>query len=283
MKNTVLLLALALGFCACTAQNTNLANAKSASFKVWGNCGMCEKTIEKSLKVDGVGKADWDKDTKIIVVQYDSTKITLDQIQRNIAAVGYDNEGYRGDDQAYAGLPECCQYDRKPGDAPGGMVKKETTATALADTIPPAAAPDAKAQVNAVLLAYYEVKNALTKDDGKTAAARASDLLAVLGKVDKAAMNEEQQALYAPLQEKIRSDAEHIAATKELKHQREHFDALSDNMWQLVKSLDANAQPAYRQYCPMVKKYWVSGEKAVKNPYYGKEMLTCGNVKETLQ
>ena len=85
----------------------------SSTFKVWGNCDMCKETIEGSLKVDGVTKADWSTETKMISVAYDTTKITLDQIQKNIASVGYDNENYKGDDNAYNELPGCCQYDRK--------------------------------------------------------------------------------------------------------------------------------------------------------------------------
>ena len=139
-----------------------------------------------------------------------------------------------------------------------------------------------KAQVNAVLLIYYDLKNALTKDDGKTASAKATELLAALGKVDTSAMIAGQTAEYTLLQANIKSAAEQIAATSQVGRQREHLDMLSDNIWLLVKSFDANEQPAYRQYCPMVKKYWVSGEKAVKNPYYGQQMLTCGSVKEKL-
>lgn len=110
------MLALAFGLLACGAQNTNqadAANLKTDTFKVWGNCGMCKKTIEKSLKVEGVSKANWNEDSKIISVSYDPAKITLDQVQRNIAAVGYDTDSHRGDDKAYTDLPECCQYERK--------------------------------------------------------------------------------------------------------------------------------------------------------------------------
>ena len=74
---------------------------------------MCKKTIEKSLKVEGIAQATWDKSSKQITVAYDSVKVNLDQIQRNIAAVGYDNDAYRGDDAAYEQLPECCKYERK--------------------------------------------------------------------------------------------------------------------------------------------------------------------------
>jgi copper chaperone CopZ len=84
-----------------------------SSFKVWGNCEMCKETIEGSLKTDGIAAADWNTETKIILVSYDSTKINIDVIEKNIAAVGYDNIKYKGDDVAYANLPECCKYDRK--------------------------------------------------------------------------------------------------------------------------------------------------------------------------
>jgi len=87
--------------------------ATTSTFKVWGNCEMCKETIEGSLKVAGVSKADWNVDTKIMTVSYDSSKISLDQIQKDIAAVGYDTEKYKGDDKAYDELAHCCQYERK--------------------------------------------------------------------------------------------------------------------------------------------------------------------------
>lgn len=87
--------------------------ATTSTFKVWGNCEMCKKTIESSLKTEGITKADWNVDSKIITVTYDNSRITLEQIQKNIASVGYDNEKFKGDDDAYKNLPECCQYKRK--------------------------------------------------------------------------------------------------------------------------------------------------------------------------
>ncbi|RYF82932.1 MAG: DUF3347 domain-containing protein, partial [Chitinophagaceae bacterium] len=36
-------------------------------------------------------------------------------------------------------------------------------------------------------------------------------------------------------------------------------------------------------YCPMKKALWLSNEKAIKNPYYGSAMLTCGKVTETIE
>ncbi len=97
----------------CASALTIQAQSKVETIKVYGNCGTCEKHIEKAAKLAGAEHADWDKDTKILKVTYDSKKTSNDAIQKKIASVGYDTEKYRGDDTAYAKLDECCQYDRK--------------------------------------------------------------------------------------------------------------------------------------------------------------------------
>ncbi len=84
-----------------------------STFTVWGNCGMCKQTIEKSLRKEGIQKADWDIDAKIMTISYDTSKVSLKTIQQAIADVGYDNVNIKGNDAAYAKLHECCQYDRK--------------------------------------------------------------------------------------------------------------------------------------------------------------------------
>lgn len=114
MKNLFFLILSVAFLISCDQVNSNSTTNASANFKVWGNCDMCKGTIETSLKTEGVSKANWNTETKMIAVSFDSTKITLDKIQKNIAAVGYDNDAYKGDDKAYSELPDCCQYERKP-------------------------------------------------------------------------------------------------------------------------------------------------------------------------
>ena len=88
-------------------------NEKTETVKVWGNCGMCKARIEKALKIDGVNTADWNVETKILTVSYDSKTINPDQIQQAVAAVGHDTEKFRATDLAYAKLHGCCSYDRE--------------------------------------------------------------------------------------------------------------------------------------------------------------------------
>ena len=109
MKTTVLFSAMIL--CFIFLQNTNAQT--NATFKVYGNCDMCKTRIEKAVnKQDGVKSVDWNKDTKMLTVSYDSSMISIETIHQKIAAVGHDTEKVRAEDKKYNNLHECCKYER---------------------------------------------------------------------------------------------------------------------------------------------------------------------------
>lgn len=110
LRNLIIICSLIIFTAAC---NSASENAKTETFKVWGNCGMCKKTIEGSIVTHGIVQANWNEDTKLIEVVYDSTKTNVDELKQSIAGVGYDTEEYSGNDAAYAKLPGCCQYERR--------------------------------------------------------------------------------------------------------------------------------------------------------------------------
>ena len=66
MKNSIsklmIAVTLVLSFSISSAQ---IKNATTASVKVYGNCGMCKKTIEDAGTVKKEATVAWDKDTKM--------------------------------------------------------------------------------------------------------------------------------------------------------------------------------------------------------------------------
>ncbi|MBS1731025.1 MAG: ATPase [Bacteroidetes bacterium] len=90
------------------------AQAKSDTLMVLGNCGMCKSNIETAATKAGANSAVWNKETKILVVNYDETKTTNLNIQKSIAAAGYDTPAIKATDADYLKLEKCCQYDRNP-------------------------------------------------------------------------------------------------------------------------------------------------------------------------
>jgi copper chaperone CopZ len=110
MRSLIAMAILLTGFGNLHAQNEN---TKTEQFKVYGNCGMCEKRIEKAAKsVDGVSAADWDQKTKMLEVKYDTSKTDLDKIEQAVADVGHDTDSKKADNKTYNALPGCCKYDR---------------------------------------------------------------------------------------------------------------------------------------------------------------------------
>lgn len=105
---------------------TEQSSISMSTFGVRGNCGMCKKTIEKAANsVEGVSKANWNKDKKMMMVSFDSSKTNEMEIQKAVAASGYDTEKVEGNLKAYDGLPGCCKYDHSMEMNQKGEAKKE--------------------------------------------------------------------------------------------------------------------------------------------------------------
>lgn len=81
-------------------------------FKVYGNCSMCKDRIEKALMVKGVKYAVWDQETDMATVKFNPEVVTLDQLHRNVAAVGHDTDKVKAEDTVYENLHGCCKYER---------------------------------------------------------------------------------------------------------------------------------------------------------------------------
>ena len=137
--------------------------------------------------------------------------------------------------------------------------------------------------INNLTTAYLDVKNALVKDDAATAEAKAKTLCDEVSAVQTKDMTAKEQSAWKSYVDKLSFDSRHISETDAIDHQREHFASLSKSMYAVLKAFPVNSNEIYMEYCPMKKAGWLSDNKAIENPYYGKSMLNCGGVKETLK
>ncbi|MBL7746613.1 MAG: DUF3347 domain-containing protein, partial [Chitinophagaceae bacterium] len=274
-----------------TGCQSQINNAKTEMVKIYGNCGMCETTIEKAGTKKKFSKADWDKETKMASITYDSKKTTLDAILKDIALAGYDNQSFLAPDAAYNKLPGCCKYDREKKQVAivTQPVKDTTTPKQNHGTHQHEGMNNAAQETNqlsAVFENYFLLKDALVKTDGNTASAKAKELETAINavKMDKLPMT--VHTVWMKVLNSLKEDAGHIYGTKDISLQRDHFMGLSKNMYELVK-VAKPAETVYYQFCPMANDgkgaNWLSKESGVKNPYYGSQMLTCGKTVETIK
>ncbi|MBS4033491.1 MAG: DUF3347 domain-containing protein [Ignavibacterium sp.] len=168
--------------------------------------------------------------------------------------------------------------------------KKETTVVQTKDAaVSTSQIVDTKvtASIKKIVEKYLQLKNALVKDNTKDAAASGKEIVEEMETLDKSFLTDEQKKLYEDVEEDAREHAEHIGENAgNIEHQREHFDMLSNDLYDLVKEF-GSGQVLYKDFCPMYndKKgaIWLSETKEIKNPYYGKKMMTCGSVKEEIK
>lgn len=101
--------------------NAQIKNKKTETVKISGNCEMCKKKIETAGNIKKVAAVEWDVNSKIAKLTYDSSKTNPDEILNRIAKAGYDNEKFSATEEQYKKLHTCCQYDREAT----GTAKKE--------------------------------------------------------------------------------------------------------------------------------------------------------------
>ncbi|SMP28282.1 DUF3347 domain-containing protein [Chryseobacterium profundimaris] len=131
-------------------------------------------------------------------------------------------------------------------------------------------------QVSLLYQNYISIKSALASDDAEKASKAASQFIKSSSDVKSNIISEKELTT-------IKEDARIIAASKNIAAQRKSFYQLSDHMIALTKEFKVSQNPVYVQYCPMAEASWLSDESKIINPYYGKSMLSCGNVKSVIK
>ena len=145
----------------------------------------------------------------------------------------------------------------------------------------------ATVSIKEIVDGYLQLKNAFSKDNTNDAATIATALQTSLLNFNKAGLSDQQNKTFEDLEDDAKEHAEHIGKNGgNISHQREHFEMLSKDMYDLVKSFAAG-QTLYKDFCPMYNNgkgaFWISETKAIKNPYLGKSMPGCGSVKEEIK
>jgi hypothetical protein len=138
-------------------------------------------------------------------------------------------------------------------------------AGAPAEAAPPAnAAPDL-----AVILGAYERVHAALADDRADGVVEAAGEIAAQARA--AGAPAEMKAAY----ERLATTAAAMKGT-EIVPLREQMMELSKALATVVNVAGSNATALY--YCSMVDAYWLQkgDDTAIRNPYYGKSMLNCG-------
>lgn len=148
--------------------------------------------------------------------------------------------------------------------------------------------PGFNEKFNNLLSDYYRLKDAFAASDDATAAAQAKALTASANSLNLNEVKADSSIIEMAKQYagSISAEAKALAAEPNLEAKRKSFQMISDNMYDLVRTVHFDKETVYHQFCPMAfddaGAYWLSATAEIKNPYFGKKMLSCGEVKDSI-
>lgn len=177
---------------------------------------------------------------------------------------GHEGHAHEGD-HTQAALP-----------AAGKVVVKAPDYSATGEAVKP--------QAEQILTSYLQLQEAMAADDARKAQVHAQSVLESAGQVKVTALEAGQQKFTEEKLTEIKESAGKIQQATELKEQRANLELLSEATFALTKAFGATSQKLFYQHCPMANDnqggYWLSATQEIRNPYFGKQMLSCGSNEE---
>lgn len=133
--------------------------------------------------------------------------------------------------------------------------------------------------INEIIDSYLDVKNALVAGNVPVASEKAHALAAAIKSYNAQISEPKGQT---GLENNVLRAAEAIASAKKIEQQRTELALLSDLLWERIKDNKLITRPLFYHQCPMKKAHWISESKAIQNPFYGAQMISCGTNKESI-
>ena len=141
-----------------------------------------------------------------------------------------------------------------------------------------------------VINRYYDLKNAMVATNATDARDAAQHLTlaadSLLTVISDAATS---HLALKPYLDTIIKKTILIAAVTDAtcEKQRVSFEAVSNNLYRILKETDIKNAGVYHEFCPMAFNdkgaFWLSNDPDIKNPYFGKKMLECGEVIDSMK
>ncbi len=181
-----------------------------------------------------------------------------------------------------------CNNSNNKSDEANKMSNDSLHSSAKTNATSTVAGKDMKSvSINGIVGSYLQMKNAFANDNGKDAATAGNAMEDAFKNFDEGSLTAGKKKTFEDIKDDAAEHAEHISMNgNNIRHQREHFYMLSQDIYDLVKAF-GSGQTLYKDYCPMYNNgngaIWLSETKDIKNPYLGKKMPTCGSVKEELK
>ncbi len=149
---------------------------------------------------------------------------------------------------------------------------------------------------NDMLKTYFSLHDALVNWDSVTAPKIADSLSAQLSKIPYNDLKADTNIVATAKSVSVNTEAEAkgLAGEKNIKEQRLEFNMITDDLYNIIRTVRYDQQVMYHMRCPMAfgadnEGFWLSNTSAIINPYMGNKhpkyhsaMISCGNIQDSL-
>jgi Cu(I)/Ag(I) efflux system membrane fusion protein len=149
--------------------------------------------------------------------------------------------------------------------------------------------PAFREQLGEVVNAYMRLKDNLVESKDLESSTAAKSMREALDGIDRGLLDEKNGSRWDAQLERMQASLQGIVGSDEIDGQRKEFKNLSSTMSAMVQLFgwsSSERDTLYLEYCPMADEdqggYWLSYEKEIRNPYFGAQMLQCGEVIRTI-
>lgn len=139
-----------------------------------------------------------------------------------------------------------------------------------------------------LLTAYLQLKDQLVaeKDSGIAQSTRALVLASDSLKLSELQADSNLVQTAFSYSDGISSEAQGLLGESNLLSKRRSFQMISDQLYDLIRTVQYQQKPLYRFYCSKAFEdqgaYWISDQKGLSNPYQPNLKPFCGEIKDSI-
>lgn len=152
----------------------------------------------------------------------------------------------------------------------------------------PASASLFSSQMVSFVSVYLRAVQALAQDDMAAARAQARTAASLLTNITPAGYDAAVRAAWPAISSNLHAGCSGMLAADDLHQMRDSFWQLSQGVLAAVRAFHLSGTPAwYAAHCPMAfddaGAEWLQDAREIANPYFGAQMLRCGEITETFE
>jgi Cu(I)/Ag(I) efflux system membrane fusion protein len=149
--------------------------------------------------------------------------------------------------------------------------------------------PNATKKLVSLLNNYYSLKDALVATDANKAITAANTMMISVDSFTNSLTQNEATSETNLNIDTIRTNLNRISgnSSKKVDDIRMYFSKISNPLFAICTKAGLKNAMVFKEHCPMAfddtGAYWLSNYTEIKNPYFGKKMIECGEVEDSLK